>query len=97
MAWGSGGEGVMEVGAPGPVLFCTLDACGYQVASVGRVVVSGESAERRLAGDHARNGMGRIAALPCFCARPLGSPNLYKSAMTLRVRCAPLVRPFPLA
>ena len=64
MAWGSGGEGVMEVGAPGPVLFCTLDACGYQVAEVGRAVVSGESAERRLAGYHDRNGIGRIAPSP---------------------------------
>ena len=50
----------------GTLLFCTLDACGYQVAEVGRAVVSGESAERRLAGYHARNGIGRIAAFPGF-------------------------------
>ena len=59
-------RGSVEVGAPGPVLFCTLDACGYQVALVGCVVVSGESAERRLAGYHDRNGIGRIAAFPGF-------------------------------
>ena len=70
VAWGSGGwglEGVLGVCvSAGTLLFCTLDACGYQVAEVGRAVVSGESAERRLAGYHARIGIGRIAAFPGF-------------------------------
>ena len=95
--WSPGGPVERECGGwragPRSILYTRCLRVSSGLGRMCKWSSAGESAERRLAGDHDRNGIGRIAAFPGFWTHPLGWPNLYKSAMTLRVRLAPLVLP----
>ena len=96
VAWGSGVLGARRDGSS-PIYFAHSMLAGIKWPLKGSVVASGDSAPKGGLAGCRDEAMGGDALRPFPFKLPLGNPNLYRAAMSLRVRCAPSVIPFPLA